>query len=146
MSLSVLPALTDADLALAFAIRRAVFVEEQGVAAEHERDGLDDQCQHFLARLSSLEAVAAARARTTPRGWKIERVAVAQPHRGRSVGAALVRRMQAEAPAGLSVYVHAQESALRFWERMGFVAEGPRFFEAGIPHYRMVWAERAPAR
>jgi predicted GNAT family N-acyltransferase len=143
MSLSVAPAVSDADRALGRAIRHTVFVQEQSVPAELELDGLDDLCQHFLARVAG-EAVATARARTTPHGWKIERVAVVPPQRGRAIGAALVRRMLADAPEGLAVYVHAQESALGFWRRLGFVAEGPRFVEAGIGHRLMVWAERAP--
>jgi predicted GNAT family N-acyltransferase len=142
MSLSVSLAVSEADRALGRAIRHAVFVQEQAVPVELELDGLDDVCQHFLARVAG-EAVATARARATPRGWKIERVAVVPAQRGRSVGAALVRRMLGHAPEGLVVYVHAQESALGFWQRLGFVAEGPRFVEAGIGHRLMVRMERA---
>lgn len=141
MGLSVALAVSDEDRALGRAIRHAVFVQEQAVPAEHELDGLDDACLHFLARVAG-QAVATARARSTPRGWKIERVAVVPAQRGRSVGAALVRRMLGHAPVGLVVYVHAQESALGFWQRLGFVAEGPGFVEAGIAHRLMVWTER----
>ena len=143
MELSVGPAETEAEHALARAIRHAVFVEEQGVPVEDEIDGLDDQCRHFLVRRRSaqggLEAVATARARFTARGWKIERVAVLREQRGRSVGAALVRHMLAQAPENHVVYVHAQQSAIGFWQRVGFATEGPEFFEAGIPHRLMLW-------
>src|SRR5438105_1409346 len=47
MELSVGPAESEAERALARAIRHAVFVEEQGVPVEEEIDGLDDQCRHF---------------------------------------------------------------------------------------------------
>lgn len=146
MELSVGPAESEAERAQARAIRHAVFVEEQGVPVEHEIDGLDDQCRHFLVRRrlgnGSAEAVATARARVTPRGWKIERVAVLREQRGRSVGAALVQHMLAAAPESLAVYIHAQQSAIGFWERIGFAAEGPEFFEAGIPHRLMLYSER----
>ena len=142
MSLRVAPALSAEDRALGRAIRHAVFVQEQAVPAELELDGLDEACQHFLARVAG-QAVATARARSTARGWKIERVAVIPEQRGRAVGAALVRYMLGAAPEGLAVYVHAQESALGFWQRLGFVAEGPGFVEAGIAHRLMVWTERA---
>ena len=33
--------------------------------------------------------------------------------------------------------IHAQTSALGFWERAGYVAEGAEFEEAGIPHVAM---------
>jgi predicted GNAT family N-acyltransferase len=88
--------------------------------------------------------VATARARATERGWKLERVAVAQPYRRQALGKRLVQRMLADAPAGGVVYVHAQESALGFWERLGFVADGPRFVEGGIGHRRMSWRRPTP--
>jgi predicted GNAT family N-acyltransferase len=135
-------ALSASDRALGRAIRRAVFVEEQSVSPELELDAIDDACQHFLVRVDG-EAVATARARSTAEGWKFERVAVSKAHRGSAVGKALVRRMQAEAPHGALVYVHAQEGALGFWERLGFIAAGPRFFEAGIAHRKMRWSAGA---
>jgi predicted GNAT family N-acyltransferase len=142
MSFSVSQAVSDAERALGRELRHAVFVAEQGVPVDVEIDGLDEVCQHFLVR-SGEDAVATARARATERGWKLERVAVAQPYRRRAVGRLLVQRMLADAPAGSVVYVHAQESALGFWERLGFVADGPRFVEGGIGHRRMSW--RRPA-
>lgn len=146
MNIRVVQAVSQAERALGRALRHAVFVAEQAVPPEVEVDGLDDECQHFLAlfRPTAAEAdeaaVATARARATKRGWKIERVAVARAHRGLSVGAALVRHMLAQAPRGLTVYVHAQESALGFWQRMGFIAEGPAFVEGGISHRLMCWS------
>jgi predicted GNAT family N-acyltransferase len=149
MELSVGPAESESERALARAIRQAVFVEEQGVPVEHEIDGLDDQCRHFLVRRrlenGGEQAVATARARVTSRGWKIERVAVLREQRGRSVGAALVQHMLGAAPEHQLVYIHAQESAIGFWQRVGFVVEGPEFFEAGIPHRLMLWTP-PPAR
>lgn len=130
------------ELDLALAIRRAVFVDEQGVPAELEADGKDQGAEHFLARQGAL-AVATARARRTDRGWKIERVAVLGAQRRCGVGMALVRGVLALAPAELVPYVHAQESALGFWQRAGFVAEGPSFEEAGIRHRWMRFARPA---
>jgi predicted GNAT family N-acyltransferase len=124
------------ELVAAQAIRHTVFVEEQAVPVELEVDGLDGEAEHFLARLGSLP-VATARARRTAKGWKIERVAVLAPQRQLGVGRVLVQGVLEHAPLGLEVYVHAQESALGFWERLGFAAEGPRFEEAGIGHRRM---------
>jgi predicted GNAT family N-acyltransferase len=121
------------ELDLVRAIRHGVFVQEQAVPAELEVDGLDESSEHFLARLASLP-VAAARARATPKGWKIERVAVLAAQRGLGVGRAVVEHMLEHAPAGAVIYVHAQENAVGFWQRLGFRAEGERFEEAGIAH------------
>jgi predicted GNAT family N-acyltransferase len=130
---------TAAEIDLVRAIRRAVFVEEQAVPVEVETDGQDGAAEHFLVRLGSLP-VATARARSTAKGWKVERVAVLATQRGSGVGSALIRHVLACAPPGAPVYVHAQESALGFWERAGFVAEGPSFEEGGLSHRWMRYA------
>ena len=124
---------TAPELAAARAIRHAVFVVEQGVPPEVEVDGLDVACEHFLV-LAGGAPVATARTRRTPKGWKIERVAVLGEHRRRALGSALITAVLDHLPAGDTVYIHAQESALGFWERAGFVAEGPGFEEGGISH------------
>jgi predicted GNAT family N-acyltransferase len=129
------------ELDTARAVRRAVFVDEQRVPAELELDGLDEVAEHYLARVGA-RPVGTARARRTAKGWKLERVAVLGAERGRGVGMALVRYALEHAPAGEVVYVHAQESALGFWLRAGFVSEGPSFEEAGISH-RWMRLERA---
>jgi predicted GNAT family N-acyltransferase len=134
---------TEAELDLVRTIRRSVFVEEQAVPLEVEADGYDGVAEHFLARLGPLP-VATARARRTPEGWKVERVAVLGPQRGAGVGSALIQHVLASAPPGALVYVHAQESALGFWRRAGFVAEGPSFEEGGLSHRWMRHAGSGP--
>jgi predicted GNAT family N-acyltransferase len=133
MPVRVVVAASDAQHAAARAIRHAVFVKEQAVPADLEIDGRDEACAHFLAYVSN-EPVAAARARVTSKGWKLERVAVLKEYRRQAVGMALVQRMLEAVPVGATVYVHAQESALGFWERAGFAAHGPAFEEGGIAH------------
>jgi predicted GNAT family N-acyltransferase len=133
-----------AELALARQIRQRVFVDEQHVPPELEADGLDARCTHYLA-LDGDQAVATARARLTPAGYKLERVAVLAARRGQAIGTALVRHALSDAPAASAIYVHAQHSALDFWIRQGFVAEGPAFEEAGIWHSRMVFSPSACA-
>jgi predicted GNAT family N-acyltransferase len=124
---------TTSELDSVRAIRRAVFVDEQRVPAELELDGLDGEAEHYLARMGD-RPVGTARARRTAKGWKLERVAVVAAERRSGVGRALVRHVLQHAPADAVVYVHAQESALGFWLRVGFIAEGPSFEEAGIVH------------
>jgi predicted GNAT family N-acyltransferase len=144
MPVKVLVAESDAQHAAARAIRHAVFVQEQAVPVDLEIDGRDEACAHFLAYVSDVP-VAAARARVTSRGWKLERVAVLKDYRRQAVGMALVRRMLEAVPAGATVYVHAQESALGFWERAGFSRQGESFEEGGIAHrfMSMIQTERS---
>jgi predicted GNAT family N-acyltransferase len=123
----------EAERAAALEVRRRVFIEQQGVDAALERDRHDDACAHLVALIAG-RVVGAARYRQTERGVKLERVAVLAELRGRGVGSALVRHAIGSLPAGSDIYIHAQQSALGFWQRMGFVAEGVPFHEAGIPH------------
>lgn len=126
----------DSERTQALEVRRRVFIEEQGVDAALEHDEHDATCEHLIA-LSDGRVVGAARYRHTERGVKLERVAVLAELRGYGVGSALVRHAIARLPAHSALYIHAQQSALGFWERMGFVAQGPEFREADIPHRLM---------
>jgi predicted GNAT family N-acyltransferase len=133
---SVGSAQSPAELARAGEIRHTVFVLEQGVPVSVEVDGKDAEARHFLARLGP-STVATARLRLTEKGHKLERVAVLREHRGQGVGLALVRYVISTLPPRSALYVHAQHTALAFWQRLGFVAEGPTFVEGGIDHRYM---------
>jgi predicted GNAT family N-acyltransferase len=117
------------------ALRRTVFVEEQGVPESLEWDGQDDRCAHVLA-LANREPVGTGR--LLPTG-KIGRLAVLPSVRRLGIGSRLLRRLVGLArERGLAeVYLHAQVGALPFYAAHGFVAEGPEFEEAGIAHRRM---------
>lgn len=137
--LEVIEIHSPADLDRAMDIRRRVFVDEQHVPLDLEIDAHESDSRHFLA-LEDGTPVGTARARPTTIGQKIERVAVLASRRGRGIGAAIVNGVLAELRVTRSadtVYVYAQVAALGFWERQGFVAEGPCFDEAGIVHRMM---------
>lgn len=122
-----------------FAVRREVFVEEQGVALEAELDAHDATATHLLALVDE-RPVGAMRWRVAKPGVaKIERVAVLREVRGLGVGAALMAEAMRQATLrGLEEAVlHAQTSASAFYERLGFVAEGEPFDEEGIEHVKM---------
>jgi len=121
------------------ALRRRVFIEEQGVAEADEVDGRDEAAWHFLA-WAEREAVGTARVLLAGRGAKIGRVCVLRDWRGHGIGAGLIRAAVAEcASLGVDdVRLGAQTHALGFYTRLGFVAEGAEFLDAGIPHRMMV--------
>ena len=131
-----------ADLDAAFAIRRAVFVEEQHVPAADEYDEFETTSRHFLALLNG-EPVGTARWRRTSKGIKLERFAVLAKARGKGVGKALVQTVLndvfSEQPEPIeSIYLHAQVTAMPLYADFGFVPVGPKFDECGIQHYKMV--------
>lgn len=130
------PASWAGDRAAIEAVRRAVFIVEQGVPEDEEWDAADPTCRHVLALGPKRDAVGTGRLEPT---GKIGRVAVLQQYRGGGVGGAIVSHLVNLATGlGLTrVYLHAQTTALGFYERLGFRAEGPEFDEVGIPHRRM---------
>ena len=117
-------------------VRRAVFIEEQSIPEADEWDDSDPLCWHVLAVAANRDVVGTGR--LDPAG-KIGRVAVLPQYRGTGVGAAIVSHLVGLAAGHelAEVYLNAQTSALRFYERLGFRAEGPEFDEVGIPHRRM---------
>ena len=117
-------------------VRRRVFIEEQGVPEAEEWDAADPVSRHVLAIAGKRDVVGTGRLEPT---GKIGRVAVLPQYRGTGVGSALVGHLvnQATELGFTQVYLHAQATAVGFYERLGFRAEGPEFDEVGIPHRRM---------
>ncbi|WP_207427249.1 GNAT family N-acetyltransferase [Pedobacter sp. SYSU D00535] len=121
-----------------FAIRREVFVVEQNCPPELEWE-FEDESTHFLATVDDSPA-GAARWRRTDKGFKLERFAVLKPFRGKGVGQALVKAVLGDLPRSADyIYLNAQVQAMGMYAKLGFVAEGEQFEEAGIQHYKMVF-------
>lgn len=129
----------DADLEPAFAVRRDVFVDEQGVDEAIEIDGTDPDATHVLARIDGT-AVGTARLRAVDdRTGKVERVAVRRDHRGSGIGRAIMAEIEAiAAQRGLDrLELHSQTRVEAFYEGMGYETTSDVFDEAGIPHVAM---------
>lgn len=120
------------------AVRAAVFIDEQGVPAEIERDGRDDACRHALATEAGVD-VGAARLRPYDGRAKVERVAVLRPWRGLGVGDALMATLEtlARADGHAEVILNAQLQVVPFYLRLGYEPTSDVFYEAGIPHRSM---------
>jgi len=125
-----------ADRAALMAVRRRVFIDEQGVPESLEWDDADARAIHLLAETRQGQPVGTAR--LLPDG-QIGRMAVLPPFRRRGIGRALLQAaLDAARQSGLTeVWLHAQTHALPFYRHAGFHPEGPEFTEAGIPHRRM---------
>ncbi len=141
------------DLSQAFDIRRRVFVIEQECPPDEEYDTYEESSRHFLAKFKGL-SVGTCRFRTTQKGIKLERFAVLKDYRKTGIGAALLQNCldiitknkvdsndssspKIVTPSLPNIYLHAQEHALEFYTKYHFIAEGERFYEAGIPHFSM---------
>lgn len=149
----------------AYALRYAVFVQEQGVPLELERDAEDAGATHLVALSSDGDVVGTLRmvlkvASAAPRVpathaahddpvppdpddlghyGKVGRVAVRAEQRRRGLGAMMMRHIidHARALDLDHLFLHAQLDATALYESVDFVFEGAPFDEAGIPHISM---------
>ncbi len=121
-----------------FAIRKEVFVEEQGVDPTDERDEYEALSTHLIAFYLSRPA-GTCRFRKTESGIKLERFAVLPIYRQLSIGSALLTHCLSLVDLDLQIYLHAQVQVEQFYAKHGFVRSGERFEEAGIQHYKMIW-------
>ncbi|MEM9549582.1 MAG: GNAT family N-acetyltransferase [Pseudomonadota bacterium] len=128
-----------ADLDTCFRLRHAIFVDEQGVPVEEEKDALDHEAIHLLARVDGAP-VGTARVVMTGDIAKIGRVCVLPVARGSGLGAALIRAALDVARAEAKVTrarLGAQVTAIGFYEKLGFEVVGPVYLDAGIDHRDM---------
>lgn len=124
----------------AFQVRKQVFIEEQGVPEEMELDEFDPLSQHALAYVNTLCVGTARLVNANSYQAQIGRMAVLSPYRKQGIGSALLTRLiyLAKEEGAQTLTLHAQLDAIPFYEKFGFIAEGPTYDEAGIPHRNMI--------
>ena len=117
-------------------VRRAVFIDEQGVPEALEWDADDAGALHFLVVGRAGQGIACAR--LLPDG-RIGRMAVLPAWRGRGVGRALLAAVldAAWSRGHDTLSLSAQTHAAAFYAAAGFSAVGGEYMEAGIPHVAM---------
>ena len=128
------------DLKACLKLRFEVFVDEQGVPVEEERDALDDSATHLLA-LQDGTPVGTARIVFQDDTAKIGRVCVVKTARGTGLGAKLIEACVSVAgnQTGITrAKLGAQTHAIGFYEKLGFEVYGPVYLDAGIDHRDMV--------
>ncbi len=136
------------ELAEALAVRRAVFIEGQGVPESEEIDEHDDDpavvtsAVHVLARRGDRAVGTGRLLLNYPRGEyaHIGRVAVLEAERRHGAGRAIMRALEADGRARgfAGITLAAQLQAVPFYLALGYVlAESDRgavFLDAGIEH------------
>jgi len=125
--LDVRAAVTPEDMEAHFAVRRAVFVDEQGIFEQSDRDAWDEVAIHVVVshegavvgavRLYELEQ---------PGLWKGDRLAVLHDARRLGAGAPLVRFAVAAAGerGGHRMIAQIQERNVAFFAHLGWTAVG----------------------
>jgi len=153
-------AITTADeFAQALAVRFEVFVEEQGVSPDAERDSIDadPRTLHMIAyddegvplgtgRLvaphsDAAHGVAVGFGTMNPDHPHIGRLAVTASARGTGAGRALMVGLEAQALAlygagrRVRVELSAQDQALPFYKKIGYTPFGAGYLDEGIMHH-----------
>lgn len=129
----------DEDLSDAFAVRRDVFIDEQGVSEAEEMDGRDEQAVHVVAYDGDRPVGTARMRRVADDVGKIERVAVRRECRDHGVGSALMDDLESwAAERGVEkIKLHAQTRVESFYRRLGYETTSGVFQEADIDHVKM---------
>lgn len=125
-------------------VRRAVFIEEQGVPEHEEIDDHDgDPSQvssavHVLGRIQGRPVATGRLLLNYPHDESIHlgRVAILPELRRKGYGRAVMEYLHAEARRHNrnGITLAAQLHAIPFYERLGYVARGEIFLDAGIEH------------
>ncbi|MBI1308501.1 MAG: GNAT family N-acetyltransferase [Proteobacteria bacterium] len=140
--LTIVEACTADEREAYFGLRHQVFVEEQNVPEEIERDSFDElpETRHLLGYVDGKPAATVRVTYPQPGKAKIGRLAVLPDARGSGCARALLETVMKDFPEqGITLAVMSAQSYLqRFYESVGFVVVGEPYKEAGLDH---VWME-----
>ncbi len=126
------------DLSEPYAIRRAVFIEEQNCPEEEDIDGFDAQALHLMVYVDEAPA-ATGRIWHDGTNFRIGRLAVKKEFRGQKLGDLALRLLlyKAFSSGAEALHISAQTYIMPLYRKFGFREYGEEFMEAGIPHYLM---------
>lgn len=123
-----------------FAIRKKVFMEEQGF--EQEFDAIDEHCT-FITMYDDETCIGCARVfeGEKPGQMIFGRLAVLPAYRGRGIGSkileyaeTILRRQGAD-----EIQLHAQCRAMPFYQKLGYEAYGPVELDETVEH---IWMKK----
>jgi predicted GNAT family N-acyltransferase len=108
-----------------------LFNEDLSLESKQQHFGMFDENERLIAC-----AVAVV---YPPNKAKIRQMAVATEHQGRGFGRELIHFIETKlAHQGITLLqLHARKTAVRFYEKLGYVRVGQEFEEVGVPHIKM---------
>ncbi len=118
-------------------IRKTVFVAEQGVPVDLEMDDRDACSKHVLLLVDDCPAGTARL--DIFKGGKIGRLAVLTKFRRQGLGRLIMQEIELIGCEHQLPYLwcHAQQTAVSFYQSLGYATISPEFLEAGILHCKM---------
>lgn len=135
----------------ALALRDAVLREPLGRSLDSvDLEGEDKQLHFGIMSLEN-EIIASLSVKILDdKHYKIRQMAVVEGWQRRGIGSRLLAHVEHELAnnGAENICLHARESAISFYEKLGFHRLGELFYEVGIPHIEMrkTLRNKAPAR
>ena len=129
-----------ADFRKECSLRNEVLRVPLGLNLYAENLDREKQQMHFGLFDESKELVACAIAvPVSATDVKIRQMAVHREHQGKGYGGKMMHSLEEHlAQRGcLHLFLHARKTAVRFYEKLGYVKKGDEFMEVGISHIRM---------
>lgn len=129
-----------AGFAHARAVRRGVFVEEQGFSAIGEFDDVDRTSLHVVGFEEGVPVCTGRMFEETPGVKHVGRVAVLSRKRGSGLGLAMMELFaeKAREQGAKKIVLSAQADKEGFYERAGYVSTGKKTLDEGVPHVEMM--------
>lgn len=141
--MNILEAKKRYDYAMCIYLRTMIFIIGQDcpLVDEIEDENDEEEAVHFIGYFTGDIPAATARYRMIDdHTAKIERVAVLEEYRGEGLGKEMVSHILSvlkKDSSITSIKLGAQDHALGFYNKLGFVEYGDGYMEAGIPHHMM---------
>ena len=119
-------------------IRKSIFIEEQLVSAELEWDDWDNKAKHIIIIFNN-SPIGCARLIFIDKIIRLERLAIIKPKRYQGFGSKLLLEIIRIAKINKinKINISAQIQAMFFYQKVGFIAKGKIYNEAGIKHIKM---------
>ncbi|MCL2855610.1 MAG: GNAT family N-acetyltransferase [Defluviitaleaceae bacterium] len=123
----------------AYAIRHIVFVDEQNVPIEEEVIPWEEEISEHLTIYDNKTPVAVGRLLLHKGKYILGRIAVLKEHRGRGFGLLVTQMLMDKAfeMGAKQLELSSQTHAMGLYAKLGFVAYGDEYMDAGIPHFSM---------
>ncbi|MFC7062823.1 GNAT family N-acetyltransferase [Halobacillus seohaensis] len=139
MNVDIRTAKTESEIKDAFAVREAVFVNEQNVSIDDERDALDETATHIVGYVDE-QPLIASRLRFVDDYGKFERICVVKSRRGLTLGKQVIQHMEnvTKATGYYKAKLNSQTHAEGFYQSLGYETVSDEFIDAGIPHVTMI--------
>ncbi len=115
-------------------LRAPLSMGRETVGFAHEQD-----CWHLVAEREGVIVGCVLFHPDEPGGGRLLQMAVDPALQGQGVGSKLVQALEARVRAAgfLTIHLHARDTAIGFYERLGYAIDGPPYTEVGLPHHDM---------